>query len=134
MQDCHSVNLATAKILQRRNWVFSKIETSQSSALNASSDEVVGHCTCPKSRCSSSFPIAIPGKTTKIAKEKAQKAKEYVEDPERARAAARETAQQTAHKTKHAKEEIKQKTEETAPGHTPHLTTGTVMQSLETLP
>ncbi|BDA44331.1 hypothetical protein COCOBI_05-5150 [Coccomyxa sp. Obi] len=57
-------------------------------------------------------------KTTETAKEKAHKAKEYAEDPERAKAAAHETAQQAAHKTKHAKEEIKQKSEETAPGVT----------------
>ncbi len=76
----------------------------------------------------------IPEKTTETAKEKAQKAKEFVEDPQRAKAAAQETAQQAAHKTKQAKEELKQKTEETAPGHKPHLTTSTVMQSLQTLP
>lgn len=62
------------------------------------------------------FP-GVPEESLETAKEKAQKAKEVMQDPERAKEAAQEAARKASQKTMEAKEKVKAEAEETAPGH-----------------
>ena len=62
------------------------------------------------------FP-GVPEESLETAKEKAQKAKEVMQDPERAKEAAQEAARKASQNTMEAKEKVKAEAEETAPGH-----------------